>query len=477
MTTSEKIPSTARSEAELDSLWTAIDRVQAVIEFDAKGNILHANPNFLATVGYSLEEIVGKHHRIFCDETYTTSHAYREFWHSLAQGEYDAGEYKRSGKNGKEVWIQASYNPVFDAAGKVTKVVKFATDITKAKLTNAEHEAMVTAIDRAQGVIEFDLEGHVLRANANFLELMGYTEREIVGKHHRMFCQPEYVKSSDYRTFWSRLARGDYYTDRYLRVSKHGQEIWIQASYNPIFDLNGKPYKVVKFATDITAQVERERDIQSKAESMRLVINDLSKSIEAIASNAKQTSGLALETHGEAERGGVAVAKSIEAMKAIQRSSEEMGEIVKVIGEIANQTNLLAFNAAIEAARAGTHGLGFSVVADEVRKLAEKSSQAAKEINTLIIEAVRRVRAGNEISLGAEESFKAILDGVGKTTIAINSIESATDQQSQATRHVVNLIRELTGGEPTANKSSTVASPAATSTVPARSGSVELFMN
>ena len=242
----------------------AVDRAQAVIEFDLTGKVLAANENFLGLMGYSLPEVVGRHHRMFCDAEYVKSFEYLEFWERLGSGSYTTGEYKRVGKGGKEVWIQATYNPILDADGAVLKIVKFASDVTETKLRNAETSARVAAVDRAQGVIEFDLEGNIQTANANFLSLMGYTEAEVVGRHHRMFCEPEYTQSDAYRAFWEKLSAGEYDSGEYKRLGKDGKEVWIQATYNPILDLDGNPLKVIKFASDVTdtklrtAEVRRE---------------------------------------------------------------------------------------------------------------------------------------------------------------------------------------------------------------------------
>lgn len=232
----------------------AMAKSQAVIEFNMDGTVITANENFLNALGYSLDEIKGKHHSLFVDEAYKQSPAYKEFWAKLNRGEYDAAEYKRIGKGGREVWIQASYNPILDLSGKPFKVVKYATDVTKQKLLNADYQGQIAAISKAQAVIEFGMDGAVISANENFLNALGYSLHEIKGKHHSMFVEDSYRESSAYKDFWDKLNRGEYQAAEYKRIGKGGREVWIQASYNPIFDLNGKPFKVVKYATDITPQ-------------------------------------------------------------------------------------------------------------------------------------------------------------------------------------------------------------------------------
>jgi len=254
--------------AEMQAKLDAISKSQGVIEFNLDGTVITANDNFLNVLGYTLSEAVGTHHRNFVEPSYANSNEYRQFWEKLNRGEFDSGEYKRLGKGGKEIYIQASYNPMFDSAGKPYKVVKFATEITEQKLKNSEFQGKVDAIGKSQGVIEFNLDGTVITANDNFLNVMGYTLSEAVGVHHRNFCESDYANSNEYRQFWEKLNRGEFDSGEYKRLGKGGKEIYIQASYNPIFDPEGKPYKVVKFATEITEQKLRNADFQGKVDAI-----------------------------------------------------------------------------------------------------------------------------------------------------------------------------------------------------------------
>jgi methyl-accepting chemotaxis protein len=274
------VTDTVQRNAAYEGRARAIDRVQAVIEFDVAGRVLHANKNFLDVFGYTLEEVQGQHHRIFCDSNYVRSPEYMLFWERLGNGEFNAGEFQRIGKTGKDVWIQASYNPVFDAEGHLLKVVKFATDITAQKIRHSEFEGKIEALSRSQAVIEFDLQGNVLAANSNFLRTFGYTAQEVLGQHHKLFCTPELVKSAEYRNFWADLSEGKFKSGRFRRIGKHDSEVWIQATYNPILDLDGKPYKVVKFASDISEQVHTEQLVQEKVTAITLVLDELSASID-----------------------------------------------------------------------------------------------------------------------------------------------------------------------------------------------------
>jgi methyl-accepting chemotaxis protein len=421
----------------------AINRVQAVIEFSLDGRILHANDNFVATLGYPLEEIVGQHHRMFCDQAFAESPEYSAFWTGLARGEPYSGQFRRRHKSGRDVWINASYNPVFGPDGKPVKVIKYATDITQQKVISNEARGKLEALGRSQAVIEFDLRGNVIAVNENFLRTMGYTEDEVVGQHHSMFCDGALVKSASYRHFWANLAQGQFQTGRFRRRGKHDADIWIQATYNPILDVNGKPYKVVKFAMDVTEQVHREEMVSAKVKAISTVLGGLSESIEEISDGARRSAGLASQTQDEAAEGSKLLQRSKEAMETIQKSSGDVREIIDTISDIASQTHLLAFNAAIEAARAGEHGNGFSVVANEVRKLAEKSALAAREIAKLINETVSRVGEGTRLTGEVEDAFGRIVKSVAATSVSIDRIDASTSAQAGATRDVSTLLTEL----------------------------------
>jgi methyl-accepting chemotaxis protein len=431
--------------AEYEGKVSAISRAQAVVEFDLEGRVLEANRNFLDTMGYSIDEIRGQHHRMFVTKEEAASPEYLRFWEKLGRGEFDSGEYRRIAKNGREIWLQATYNPILDLDGRPYKVVKYASDVTATKLRNAEYEGKDHAINRAQAVIEFDLEGTILMANENFQRTLGYSARELVGQHHSMLCTGDYVISAEYRDFWLRLRKGEYLTGRFHRIGKFGRDVWIQATYNPIFDMQGQPFKVVKYAHDITDQVQLEQLLSAKTREMSESINALTGSIDEIVVSAQQASSLAGETQHNAQEGYEELRKSIEAIDLIEKSSDQIAAIVNVIGEIASQTNLLAFNASIEAARAGEHGVGFSVVAGEVRKLAERSSDAAREITNLIHESAQRVGQGSTVSHRAQAAFGQILKSVASTSESITRIADSTQLQQTASRSVNQLINDLIG--------------------------------
>jgi methyl-accepting chemotaxis protein len=400
----------------------AIGKSQAVIEFNLDGTILAANGNFLQLMGYTLAEVQGKHHSLFVPPAERDGAEYRAFWAALKRGEYQAAEFKRLGKGGKEVWIQASYNPILDLNGKPFKVVKFATDVTAEKLRNADFAGQLAAIGKSQAVIEFDLDGTIRTANPGFLATMGYSLAEVQGKHHGMFVEPAHRDSSAYREFWAALGRGEYQTAEFKRLAKGGREIWIQASYNPILDLNGKPFKVVKFASDVTQQVIRRMKSEAVSSMMEMVASgaeELNASVREIAESmtkSKLAADHAFERAVEADH-------STERLAAV---AQAMNGILGLIANITSQINLLALNATIEAARAGEAGRGFAVVATEVKNLAAQAKSATDEI-------AAEIDGMKTVSDDVVNGLAAIRQSIDRVREYVTSTAAAVEEQSAVT--------------------------------------------
>lgn len=343
-----------RQSAALQAISTAMDRSQALIQFALDGTVLSANDNFLAAFGYTLDEVVGRHHRMFCDPAHVATPDYAAFWRKLGTGAFETGTYRRVAADGRDVWLQATYNPILDPDGRPIKIVKFAMDVTGDKERAAENEGRKNAIDVSQAVVEFDLQGNIIEANENFLAMMGYARADLVGRHHSTLCDQSQAMSPDYRAFWKQLGRGEFDTGRYQRIGYGGREVWIQATYNPILDAEGRPRKIVKIATDISRQVVLEKEVQLRLEEGRQLQADLEE--------------------------GNARLKSV---------MDELADIVASVAGIARQTNMLALNATIEAARAGDAGRGFAVVANEVKKLAGETRIATDRATQMMQHATR----------------------------------------------------------------------------------------
>ncbi|NBW09996.1 MAG: methyl-accepting chemotaxis protein [Caulobacteraceae bacterium] len=452
----------------------ALDKVQAIIEFAMDGTIVDANANFLATVDYRLEDIVGRHHSLFVDPAEAQGAGYRAFWERLGRGEFDAGQYRRLGRNGKEVWIQASYNPILDAAGRPFKVVKYATDITAQKLESANFEGQIAAINKAQAVIEFSVDGTIQSANENFTGAVGYRLEDIVGRHHSLFVDPEYAASAEYRRFWEKLGRGEYDAGQYRRIGKDGREIWIQASYNPILDSAGRPFKVVKYATDITAQkrvAERVTQIsgivasaasqmRATAEGMAVTAEETTRQAGMVASAAEITSVnvQTVSSAGEeltasigeiarqvAESSSISqhavteADKASDSIRSLAQAAQKIGNVVTLINDIAGQTKLLALNATIEAARAGEAGKGFAVVASEVKSLSDQTARATHEISSQ----VSAMQSATQTSVGA---IGGITDTIRKVADIASAIAGAVEEQSAATREIAANVTQVAEG-------------------------------
>jgi methyl-accepting chemotaxis protein len=419
---------TARKIESLDNAGqiSAIGRSQAVIAFDIDGNIITANDNFLGAMGYTLGEIKGKHHSMFVEPSERASAGYQDFWARLKRGEFQAAEFKRIGKNGKEVWILATYNPITDEKGIPFKVVKYATDVTAQKLKAADLGGQIAAIAKSQAVIEFSMDGTILDANQNFLHTLGYSLAEIKGRHHGMFVEPAERDSAAYRDFWASLNRGEYQSAEYKRIGKGGREVWIQASYNPILDLNGKPFKVVKYASDTTALALT----RLRAERARELIQSVAAGSEQMTASIVEISETMVRSRKTAADAVTQVETADHQAQRLSEAATSMHEIVGMIGSITSQINLLALNATIESARAGEAGRGFAVVAGEVKNLANQAKLATDRI-TAEIAALTGISGDVVSALGVIRSaIDHVNDFVASTAAAVEEQSAVTADMS-----------------------------------------------
>ncbi|UPJ58999.1 PAS domain-containing methyl-accepting chemotaxis protein [Bradyrhizobium sp. 192] len=408
----------------------AIGRAQAVIEFKLDGTVVTANENFCKALGYSLAEIEGKHHSLFVAEAERNGTAYREFWAALNRGDYQAGEFKRIGKGGREIWILASYNPLLDETGKPYGVVKFATDVTADKLKNADLAGQIAAIDKAQAVIEFNMDGTIITANANFLGALGYSLAEIKGKHHSMFVEPSERDGAAYREFWAALNRGQYQAAEYKRIGKGGKEVYIQASYNPILDLNGKPFKVVKYATDTTKQVL----VRMGNERVRGMMESVAAGSEELNASVREISEAMTKSRETAMSAVDQVASADAQAQRLTEAAQSMSGIVEMINSITGQINLLALNATIESARAGEAGRGFAVVASEVKSLANQAKQATDKIGA-------EIGSLNGISGDVVSALGSIKQAITSVSEYVTSTAAAVEEQSTVTNEMSNSMQ------------------------------------
>ena len=467
----------AKSKSDVAAIVDALNKSQAVIEFNLDGTILTANENFLKAMGYTLAEVKGRHHSMFVEPAYKDSAEYRDFWAKLNRGEFQAAQYRRFGKGGKEIWIEASYNPILGRDGRPYKVVKFATDISAQKAAFADLNGKVEAIGRSQAVIEFELDGTIITANQNFLSVMGYRLEEIKGKHHSMFAEPAYANSNEYREFWAKLNRGEYQAAQYKRFGKGGKEIWIEASYNPILDANGKPCKVVKFATDLTKRKEQnlalartfETGVKALVQVVSTSAGDMETTAQSLAAAAEQTNQQSSTVSAASDELSASVneiarqlteatrvcsdavneARNSEKMVAdLVSAGEKIGNVTQMITDIAGQTNLLALNATIEAARAGEAGKGFAVVASEVKSLANQTAKATEEIE----EQIRGIQGASQTTATAIREIGLIISKISEIN---TSISGAVEEQSAATREVSVNINGVSQAAGETGKSST----------------------
>jgi methyl-accepting chemotaxis protein len=461
-------PSPFGSDAK--AILSAMQRSQAIIEFDLQGKILTANENFCKALGYDLSEIVGQHHRMFVDPVEAASADYREFWTQLARGEFDRRQYKRIGKGGKEIWIEASYNPVFRGS-KPYKVVKFATDITAVKLKNAEDAGKIDAISRAQAVIEFTPNGDILTVNENFLATLGYQLADVQGKHHSMFCEPAYGRSDDYRAFWAKLRSGQFIADEFKRIGKGGKEVWIQASYNPIFGLNGSVIKVVKFATDITGRVTNSQELAEALqdladgnldqhldkqfipalETLRVSFNDsmdkLKQAMRAVGTNAQaitagssEISNAAQDLSRRTEQQAASIEETAAALEQITTTVSDSSRRAEEAGALVAQTKMGAERSS-EVVRSAVKAMGeIENSSREISSIIGVIDEIAFQTNLLAlnagVEAARAGDAGKGFAVVAQE----VRELAQRSAKAAKEIKSLITTSSDQVKNGVSLV-------------------------------------
>lgn len=405
----------------------AIENQVAKIEFTPQGEILRANTLFLNTVGYAENDIVGKHHRLFCEKAYATSAEYQQFWQQLAQGIPQTGQFMRLDKSGNKIWLEATYFPVIENS-KVLKVIKIANDVTHKTHISMEQHALIEALNRSQAIIEFTPAGDILYANDNFLNCVGYHLDEIKGQHHKMFCEETFYQQNPH--FWQELQQGQIKSGKFLRRNRQGDNIWLEATYNPVYDEDKRVIKVVKFATNITVIEKQRLAVKQTSELAKQAATEVDTEWTGCDSIFSQSVTVSKMVNEE-------VIQAAQLIRELSEHSTHIEKTIHVIRGISEQTNLLALNAAIESARAGEHGRGFAVVADEVRNLSRRTHESTHDIEQVTTKNALLVHQATDLLESAQQKVSESYQLIQQTSDKFRTIRQISQKVSQSVEQLV----------------------------------------